>query len=176
MMATKVTLSLRLGGAILASALLFALAAPQPGHARTGYCSPSGDLCYGAQGAGAKTRLSISLFAQYFTRYSLCVRGPDGRRDCRRFRVRRIPSGLYGSSVTWARHFPFRGPGTYRATWNWGAGPAKPSITFTSGPSIRVSPRALRAGGPVATWSAAAAAARASACTPPCASSPPADS
>jgi hypothetical protein len=122
------------------------LALPATAHARSSSCSPSGDVCYGAVGSGSAVRLRLTLAAEYFTRYRLCVRGPDGRRDCRRFRVRPIGNGMYGSTVRWARAFPSRGPGTYRATWDWGSGPVRPAVTFEEGPSIRVHPASVSPG------------------------------
>ncbi len=115
---------------------------------RSQYCSPSGDLCYGAFGKGAKVHLRITLVARYFTRYRLCVTAPDRKTDCRRFTMHRVEHGMYDSEVRWAKHFPFRGAGMYHARWDWGTGPGV-RIDFREGPSISVSPQRIKAGGQV---------------------------
>lgn len=115
---------------VLATLAAAGAAAPTAQAAGSTYCSPSGDLCYGAQGKSPSFRLKITLMAKYFNRYTLCVRAPNGKRACERFRI--VRSGrVYGSTVAWAKHFPFAGAGRYRATWKWGSGPAEPAITFT---------------------------------------------
>ena len=113
--------------------------------ARRSYCSPSGDLCYGAFGTGTSVQLRITLAAHYFTRYRLCVKAPDGQNVCRRPSVHRAAHGLFESTVTWRRHFPYRGRGIYRATWHWTGGHSR-TISFSEGPSIHVRPRSVRAG------------------------------
>jgi hypothetical protein len=75
-------------------------------------------------------RLRITLIADFFKRYQLCVTGPDGVRDCRRFRMQRAPHGLRESTVRWSRHFPNRGHGTYRVRWRTGGNPLGPPVTF----------------------------------------------
>ncbi|HWM08383.1 MAG TPA: hypothetical protein VNO82_03540 [Solirubrobacteraceae bacterium] len=94
------------------------------------YCSQTGDLCYGR--IAAPLRLRITLAAEFFTRYRLCVRGPDLEVVCRRARVREV-DGLFQSTVRWRTRFPDRGPGTYRARWFPGASggsPLGPPIVF----------------------------------------------
>jgi hypothetical protein len=136
---------MRLRALVAASLLAMALAAPSA-RAVTRHCSPSGDVCYGAFGTGSTVRLQVTLFAGYFRHYTLCVRAPDGSRACRAFHTWRIAHGMYQGSLHWAAHFPNRGPGRYRATWNWGAGPVSPAITFTEGPSIHASPSTVARG------------------------------
>ncbi len=69
-----------------------------------------------------------------------------------RLRLHRTANGMYDSSVSWVRHFPFRGPGRYRVTWDWGTGAVSPSIAFEAGPSIRVRPVSVRAGSKVLVY------------------------
>ena len=129
---------------VIAAALL--VSAPNA-SAASSYCSPSGDVCYGAFDKGAKVRLRITLMAGYFTRYRLCVRAPSGNRTCHRFRLHRIEHGMYDSQVRWARHFPTGAPGTYRARWSYGAGVnLGPPIRFAAGPSIKTKPKRVAAG------------------------------
>jgi hypothetical protein len=111
-----------------AAAAMVAAMIPATASARTNYCSPSGDLCYGRIGSPVKLR--ISLAAKYFETYRLCVRGPDRVRDCKRFRVRRSDNGLYESTVRWPKHFPYRGKGIYRVRWYSGGNALGPAITF----------------------------------------------
>ena len=112
---------------------------------RSTFCSPSGDVCYGAFGKGANVKLRISLFAHYFTTYRLCVTAPDRKTDCRHFRVLPAGHGTYASTVSWANHFPFRGAGLYHARWGWGSGLGR-RIDFREGPSINVRPARVHAG------------------------------
>ena len=130
---------------VLVAAALLAGAATAA-DARSSFCSPTGDLCYGAHGKGATVRLRITLAARFFSRYRLCVTAPGGARDCRRFQVHPAAHGLFESSVRWASHFPFRGPGTYRARWRSGGAALGPPVSFAEGPSIDVRPKRVRAG------------------------------
>ena len=109
------TLALRTLVAAALAATALATAAAAPAAAASRYCSPTGDYCYGASRAPVK--LTIALAAKYFESYRLCVTGPDGRRDCKRFRVRELDNGVWEGKVRWARHFPNRGHGTYRVRW-----------------------------------------------------------
>jgi hypothetical protein len=114
---------------LAAAALLAAGAAPSTAQARSNYCSPTGDLCY-AVVTRAPVRLRITTIAAFFSRYQLCVTGPDGRRDCRRLRMAGAPHGLRESTIRWSRHFPNRGHGTYRVRYRSGGNPLGPAITF----------------------------------------------
>lgn len=116
--------------ALALAAASIAASPPPSAAAASTYCSSSGDLCYGAFAKQSPVRLRITLFAGYFTDYRLCVTGPAGKRDCRGFRVRRIASGMYESTVRWSRHFPNRGRGTYRVRWSLGDRPLGPTLTF----------------------------------------------
>ncbi len=92
-----------------------ALLAPAAADARQ-VCS-GGDTCVSAERRDGEIVLSIGTSPAAGARYRLCVTAPDDRRTCRRFRLR--GSGeIVGSRIRWRRHFPFRGPGTYRARWN----------------------------------------------------------
>jgi hypothetical protein len=135
---------------------LIALALAAAAAAAT-YCSPSGDVCYGVVGSAPPVRLEITLAAHYFTRFELCVTGPDGQRDCRRLRVRSRPHGQFGRVVRWSAHFPNRGHGIYRARWRNGGRALGPAIAFrrSGGPSIRVTPARVRAGGRVRVFGSA---------------------
>jgi hypothetical protein len=133
---------------LLLTAVVLAVVA-EPASARSTYCSPSGDLCYAAQGPGATVKLRITLAAGYFRTYRLCVTSPGAKRDCRRFRMRRTASGQYDSKISWARRFPNRGPGRYRARWYAFGNALGPPVQFAEGPSIRTSPARVRPGGRV---------------------------
>lgn len=61
--------------------------------------------------------LRITLAAEYFSRYRLCVIPPGGITTCRTFRIR-AQDGVYGSSVRWSRNFPdYEGHGAYDVVW-----------------------------------------------------------
>jgi hypothetical protein len=122
------------------------LALPASAPAVTHHCSSTGDVCYGAFGSGAAVRLRVTLAANLFHSYGLCVRAPDGTRACHRFHTWPIAHGAYQSTLHWIAHFPDKGPGNYRATWNFGAGAAHPPITFAVGPTIHVHPSTASAG------------------------------
>lgn len=112
--------------------LLLAIAWPATAEGRSTYCSPTGDLCYGAFERAGVVTLRIDLQARYFDSYRLCVTPPRGRRECKRFRIYRRGRGgdLHGSSVRWNRHFIDRGAGTYRVTWAHGGGQFGPGVSF----------------------------------------------
>jgi hypothetical protein len=129
---------------LVAAALLAGAAATA--EARSSFCSPTGDLCYGARGKGATVRLQITLIAHFFDRYRLCVTAPGGTPRCRRFRVHPAAGGTFASTVRWSAHFPFEGPGTYRARWRSGGHALGPAVSFLEGPSIDVRPARVRAG------------------------------
>ena len=112
----------------LAAVATVAALIPATATARSRYCSASGDLCYARIGSPVKLR--ISLAAKYFSRYRLCVTGPHGEVDCRRFRVHRLDNGLYQSTVSWPKHFPYRGKGSYTARWYAHGSKLGPAITF----------------------------------------------
>jgi hypothetical protein len=101
-----------------------------PAGAASTYCSPSGDLCYGAFAGRPPIKLRVTLAAKYFSRYRLCVTDPAGSRTCRRFSIRAGARGTYGSSVRWSRRFPDSGKGVYRVRWLAGGNALGPEVTF----------------------------------------------
>ena len=103
---------------------------PSVASARSSYCSPSGDVCYGKVRGSSPVRLGITLAADYFQRYRLCVTNPHGVRECHRFRIRERSNGTYGSVVTWNKHFEWGGRGTYKARWYALGARLGPAITF----------------------------------------------
>jgi hypothetical protein len=130
-------------------ALVVVLVLPAGAAAAQRQCSPTGDVCYGAFGIGSHVRLRITLAGNLFHTYTLCVRAPDGTQACRSLHTWPIAHGLYQSTIHWRAHFPDKGRGRYRATWNAGGGALQPAITFREGPTIHVTPRAVPAGGSV---------------------------
>jgi len=105
------------------------MAAPATAEARSAYCSESGDVCYGAAKRGSAVSLDLTLAAKYFRTFRVCVTPPRGRSSCERFGVRRSGS-VYGREVSWNRHFPNRGRGTYRVSWHGPDGRLGPSVSF----------------------------------------------
>ncbi len=120
-----------------------------PANAVTRHCSVSGDVCYGAFGIGSHVRLRVTLAGNLFHTYTLCVRAPGGSRTCRQLHTWPIAHGLYQSTIHWAAHFPNKGRGRYRATWNAGAGAFQPPITFREGPTLHATPNSVFRGGTV---------------------------
>jgi hypothetical protein len=86
------------------------------GHRPSSYCSPTGDLCQDVTRVNGALTLRITLAAEYFSRYRLCVIGPGTSTTCRIFRIRN-QSGVFGSSVRWRRNFPDEGRGAYDVVW-----------------------------------------------------------
>ena len=105
--------------AVLATlAVLMTLPLPaEAGHRPNRYCSSSGDVCLSTTKADGFRWLRIGLAARYFDRYTLCVRAPDGSRECHRFRIT-DQGAAFGSSIRWGRHFPLKGPGAYAVSWS----------------------------------------------------------
>jgi hypothetical protein len=107
-------------------------AAPRP-RTLASYCSPSGDVCVGVINRSGALYLELTTAAHYFERYRLCVRPPGGGAAgllrCGSFPVFRRASG-WGSSVKYARQYPFEGPGTYSVTWRLGTKPLGPTLRF----------------------------------------------
>lgn len=94
-----------------------------------GYCSETGDLCFGVLNRDGAVSLEITTFARYFDRYILCVKPPRGPTSCRSFPIRK--SGhFYESRVRWPGNFPARGPGAYLVTWKLGVNPLGPALKF----------------------------------------------
>ena len=96
-----------------------------------GYCSPSGDLCFGIFDRGGAVYLELSTFERYFRRYRLCVRTPKAgaKERCGSFPILRR-GRVWASTVKYGRRFPVNGRGTYRVTWRLGARPLGPTLRF----------------------------------------------
>lgn len=103
--------------------------AAEPSGRVAGYCSSSGDVCYGIFNDSGSIRFQLTLAARYFGRYRICVRPPTGATTCRSFPVRRTGS-LFGGAVKWERNFPDRGPGRYYVRWRLGANALGPRLSF----------------------------------------------
>lgn len=111
--------------------VFLAMAAASDAHARSSYCSPSGDWCSSTGRNGDARTLSLSTFS-FRGAYRLCVKAPDRTQKCRRFKLRRADQGIWSSTVTWRRHFPVRGRGTYGVRWYLGRASRQlgPTLTF----------------------------------------------
>ena len=98
------------------------------------HCSPSGDVCYGIFTRNRVVLLRISTAAHYFSRYTLCVKGPGGGAAgyvrCGSFPVFRQSGSTWGSTVRHARQYPVVGPGTYRVTWMLNGQALGPTLRF----------------------------------------------
>jgi hypothetical protein len=111
------------------------------------FCSLTGDFCYGIRRQGADAILRIDSDVN-FGRYTLCVTAPDGSRQCKRFRLRSGPGGLFRSRVPWSAHYPDKGAGIYRVRWRKGGRSLGPRLSFRR-PTLQVTPRRVRRGGVV---------------------------
>jgi hypothetical protein len=102
-------------------------------------CDPSGDSCISVRKIDGVRRLRIGMLFRYVPRHEVCVRKVEprrGERTCHTYRARRLPSGLFGSSVDWRAHYPFEGRGVYRASW-WADGHPWGALKFRVGGGAR---------------------------------------
>ena len=90
--------------------------AAEAGHRPQEFCSESGDVCQSTKKVNGVRKLTISLAAEYFSRYKLCVKAPDDTTTCKKFKIKDTGPG-YGSSIRWSKHFPDGGEGAYTVTW-----------------------------------------------------------
>jgi hypothetical protein len=115
-------------------AYLAAPTAAAPTRTLASYCSPSGDICFGVFSRNGVVLLRISAAAHYFSRYTLCVKGPGGGAAgivrCGSFPVFRQSGSTWGSTVRHARQYPVVGPGVYRVTWKLNGRALGPTLRF----------------------------------------------
>lgn len=103
--------------ALVVSATVLPVGVAGANHFPHTRCDPSGDSCVSVKKINGVRMLRLGLLFRYFPRHDVCVKGPDGGRTCHTYRTRKLPSGLWGSSIDWREHFPFQGRGTYRVVW-----------------------------------------------------------
>jgi hypothetical protein len=115
--------------ALMATLVTAAPAASAPDRRIAGYCSPSGDVCYGIFDVTGVVKFQLTTAARYFSRYRICVRPPRGATTCRSFPVRAVGRN-FGGTVVWQRNFPNRGAGSYRVRWRLGAQALGPALVF----------------------------------------------
>ena len=108
------TIVAALTGALAITTLTGALASAS--HLPREACSPSGDVCKSVRKVDGVRRLRISLAAEYFERYRLCVSGPEDVATCHRYRIRDLGAS-FGSTIAWRANFPFAGSGAYTVVW-----------------------------------------------------------
>jgi hypothetical protein len=125
-------LAMTMGLLAIASGAFAAAGASTPTKTLASYCSPSGDVCYGAIKRNGIIRLEITTAARYFRRYTLCVKPPgpgaSGYRRCGSFPIFRHGS-TWSSSVRLDR-FPVTEPGICRVTWKRRGTPLGPTLRF----------------------------------------------
>jgi hypothetical protein len=116
----------------LTLALLASLALAAPASARSFYCSPSGDFCYGLNG-DRDPKIMLNMAARYFPKARICITPPDGaERTCKTYKVRDL-GNVFGVRVRWSAKFPNHGPGKYKVKF-YSAGSTSdglgPSVSF----------------------------------------------
>ena len=62
-------------------------------------------------------KLKISLTAEHFNRYRLCVTAPNGNTECHNYRLEEGERGSFSDSVRWRTNFSIHKPGAYTAVW-----------------------------------------------------------
>jgi hypothetical protein len=105
-------------------ATLGALVLTASAAAKESYCSPTGDYCTSVAKLKGVRYLRIGTFS-FTGRVKICVKDPTAARVCHSFRLTG-PGGMWEVKLIWKRHYPNRGPGTYRVTFFYGTrlGPA----------------------------------------------------
>ena len=117
---------------LLLIAVTAGLVLAAPASARTSYCSPSGDFCYGLRG-DRDPKIVLNMAARYFPKARICVTPPDGaERTCKTYKVRDL-GNVFGVRVRWSAKFPNHGPGRYKVKF-YSAGSSSdglgPSVAF----------------------------------------------
>jgi hypothetical protein len=112
----------------LVAVVLAAAALAPAAAAKVTYCSPTGDYCTSAAKVKGVRYLRITSFA-FNGRVKICVRDPKGGRACRSFRLTKSGQA-YQLNIRWRRHYPDRGPGTYRVSFLLGTTRLGPVLTF----------------------------------------------
>jgi hypothetical protein len=116
----------------IAVAVLLALVGAPAAQARSSYCSPTGDYCKAVIKQHGRWVVDLRTAALYGPgrAYRLCVDPPGAAETCKTFRLRRTAAGVYLSRVTWSRHFPNAGRGTYRVRFDHGGITYGPRLDF----------------------------------------------
>ncbi len=109
-------------GLLIALVLMAGVVPAAASHRPKSYCSESGDVCASTKKVDGVRKLRISLAAKYFSEYTLCVRGPNDDRTCKKFFIERRDNGTFGDSVRWRGTFPNEGPGAYTVRWKTESG------------------------------------------------------
>ena len=109
---------------VLLVATLGALVLTASAAAKESYCSPTGDYCTSVAKLKGVRYLRIGTFS-FTGRVKICVKDPTAARVCRSFRLTGS-GGMWEVKLIWKRHYPNRGPGTYRVIFFYGTrlGPA----------------------------------------------------
>jgi hypothetical protein len=114
---------------LLVAVVLGAAALAPAAAAKTTYCSPTGDYCTSAAKVTGVRYLRVTSFA-FTGRVKICVRPRKGPPACHSFRLTKSGAGTYAISIRWRRHYPDRGPGTYRVSFFLGTQQLGPVLTF----------------------------------------------
>lgn len=105
----------------LFSAVALCTAPPDEARAISGAppCADASELCVAVvRPPGGPLLLVLGgPKRQYFKRYELCVRAPDGTRECHGHRIAAPRYGHFLSAIAWRKHYTKRGPGRYVARW-----------------------------------------------------------
>lgn len=115
---------------VLPLLLLLLLAFPAAASARSGYCSPSGDVCYSVKKKKGDVALRFGTFS-FRGKVEACVTAPDRSRKCKTFKLKRGKRDIYAVRVLWSKHFPRKGKGKYRVRWrSTSGGNYGPRVSF----------------------------------------------
>lgn len=115
---------------LIAGSLIIPINQAGASHAPKSYCSESGDICLEVRERDGDFIFRLSMPNENFTRYRICVKGPDGEKNCGRFKVKETADGGYGSKVSWSKNFPNAGPGSYTVVWKFGGGTLGDKLGF----------------------------------------------
>ena len=114
---------------LLVAVVLAAAALAPAAAAKVTYCSSTGDYCTSAAKVRGVRYLRVTSFA-FTGRVRICVRYQKGGPVCRSFRLVKSRAGTYAVNIRWRRHYPDRGPGTYRVSFFLGKQQLGPVLSF----------------------------------------------
>jgi hypothetical protein len=112
----------------IAVVVVAAAALAPTASAKVAYCAPTGDFCTSVAKVKGVRTFRLTSFA-FNGAVKICVRDPKGGRVCRSFRLSKM-GPAYGMAIRWRRHYPNRGPGTYRVAFTLGSARLGPVLAF----------------------------------------------
>ena len=105
---------------LIAGLFVFSAGAARANHRPKEYCSESGDVCVSVNKKQEDFKFRLGMAAKYFDHYKLCVKAPEGEKECKTFKVKKMEGGVYGGIVSWVKNYTPGGNGAYTVIWKQG--------------------------------------------------------